>query len=78
MVILQILVTAGDISLVRMVRQQLEFAQVVFTGTMKDYFVPTNLKQNVDQLSGKFICHIVINAIQGRNIISLTKACIDL
>ena len=61
MVILQILVTAGDISLVRMVRQQLEFAQVVFTGTMKDYFVLTNLKQNVDQLSGKNICHIVIN-----------------
>ena len=73
MVILQILVTAGDISLVQMVRQQLEFAQVVFTGTMKDYFVLTNLKQNVDQLSGKFICHIVIIEIQGRNIDFIDK-----
>ena len=63
MVILQILVTAGDILLVQMALQQLEFAQVVFTGMMKDCFVLTNLKQNVAQLSGKFTCHIFIRAL---------------
>ena len=38
-----------------MVQQQLEFVQVAFTGTMKDCFAPTNLKQNADQSNGKSI-----------------------